>query len=144
MQNFRSSEQIISQLKEKRGSSEQSKNQDPQLTKNNPPMHHFAVIVIQSLDVKKTTNALGDLGLLVIQLPSTGAFLREQNVTLLIGLAEGQEEAMLEAIEEVCCQRQAYVTAPMEGAPLPVPVATPVTVGGATIFTIEVEQFEEF
>jgi hypothetical protein len=38
----------------------------------------------------------------------------------------------------------AFIAVPMESAPLPMPAPTPITIGGANIFSIEVEQYEEF
>ena len=33
---------------------------------------------------------------------------------------------------------------PIDGGPLPLPISTPVTVGGATVFTFQVERYEVF
>lgn len=49
-----------------------------------------------------------------------------------------------EAIRTTCHQRVEYVSTPLEGAPMPIPLSTPITVGGATVFSMEVERFEEF
>ena len=32
---------------------------------------------------------------------------------------------------------------PLESAPLPLPTPTPITVGGATVFALEVDHYEE-
>ena len=148
MRNFRSSENILSQLKEipdsaaPQGETTHDQMLDP--SQIPPPVRYLLAVIIQIQDLKKAANALSESGLPVFQLPSTGAFLGQDNGTLLIGLREGQEETAIEVIKQNCCQRQVYLTAPMDGAPLPAPVATPITVGGALIFHIEVEHFEEF
>ena len=80
----------------------------------------------------------------VIHLASTGGFLGRRNATLFIGLPEGMEEEALAALRKSCRQRVEYLAVPLEGAPLPLPTPVPVTVGGATVFTIPVERFEEF
>jgi len=103
----------------------------------------LVAVVVQVQDANKAITALRKLGLVVTELASTGAFLSQRNVTLLIGLQQGQEEAVVEAILANCRQRVEYVSTPLEGAPLPIPVATPVTVGGATVFAFEVERYEE-
>jgi uncharacterized protein YaaQ len=36
-----------------------------------------------------------------------------------------------------------YLTMPVEGAPMPLPTPVPVTVGGASIFALPVDRFEE-
>ena len=35
------------------------------------------------------------------------------------------------------------MTLPLEGSPMPMPAPVPVTVGGATVFALPVERFEE-
>ena len=148
MQNFRSSEHILSQIKAKPGSGATRRNpgedRSPEASQDKAPLCRLVAVILQIQDVKKTIEALSEIEALVIQLPSTGALLGQQNATLLIGLSVEQVDAALEIIRQNCRQRQAYVSVPMEGAPLPVPAATPVTIGGATVFTIEVERFEEF
>jgi uncharacterized protein YaaQ len=62
----------------------------------------------------------------------------------MIGLPVGTEEKVLVALQKSCRQRVEYLAVPLEGAPLPLPTPVPVTVGGATVFTIPVERFEEF
>ena len=99
--------------------------------------------VIQELDLDTATHALTKLGLSVIFFSSAGGFLGRRNVTLLIGLREGKAEIALKALEESCRQRIEYLTLPLEGSPLPMPAPVPVTVGGATVFGLPVERFEE-
>ena len=48
------------------------------------------------------------------------------------------------ALNENCRQRVEYIAVPLESAPLPLPALTPITIGGATIFALEVERYEEF
>ncbi|HLA99406.1 MAG TPA: cyclic-di-AMP receptor [Anaerolineales bacterium] len=107
-------------------------------------INRLIAVVVQVQDASKVVGALRKLGLVTTELPSIGAFLTRHNTTLLIGLNESQEEAVVETIHAKCRQRIEYVSTPLEGAPLPLPVATPVTVGGATMFAFEVERYEEF
>lgn len=99
--------------------------------------------VVQAQDVPKTSRALDKAGLLVTELAGVGGFLGRRNVTLMIGLGDNQEELAVNLIHENCRQRVEYVSTPLEGAPLPIPVATPITVGGATLFSFLVERYEE-
>ncbi len=108
-----------------------------------PSVDRLMFAVVQAQDVRKASRALNAAGLLVAQLTSTGGFLGRRNVTLLIGMMENQEELAVKLIHDKCRQRVEYVSTPLEGAPLPIPVATPVTVGGATVFTFMVEHYEE-
>ena len=148
MRNFRSSENILSQIKDAQpGVSGQEETTDSHwfdISQGLPPVNQLLAVIVQIQDIKKATNVLSDIGFPVFQLPSTGGFLGQDNGTLLIGLREGQEETAIEAIRQNCCQRKVYLTAPIDGAPLPAPIATPITVGGALVFHLEVEYFEEF
>jgi uncharacterized protein YaaQ len=100
--------------------------------------------VIQIQDVDHAVQALSASGIAVITLASTGGFLRRRNVTLLIGLAEGQHELAVLALSKSCRRRVEYLVTPLEGSPFSLPLSTPVSVGGATIFTLAVERYEEF
>ena len=99
--------------------------------------------VIQEQDVDQATRAVEALGAPIVYLASTGGFLGRRNATLLIGLPEDLESSLIEALRRACRQRVEYLTMPVEGAPMPLPAPVPVTVGGATIFALPVEQFEE-
>jgi uncharacterized protein YaaQ len=108
------------------------------------PVRYLVSAVIQVQDMQPATRALEGLGLRVTNLPSTGAFLGRQNVTLMVGIPESLHTAVLDAIRQTCHQRVEYVSTPLEGAPMPIPLSTPITLGGASVWTIEVERYEEF
>ena len=99
--------------------------------------------IVQDQDMEVATRALEKLTLPVVFLSSAGGFLGRRNATLLIGLRPGKEEAAIKALQESCRQRIEYLTLPLEGSPLPMPTPVPVTVGGATVFALPVEHFEE-
>lgn len=99
--------------------------------------------VVQEADVDQSIHAVEALGALAVHLASSGGFLGRRNVTLLIGLPEGMEGRLIEELRRTCRQRIEYMTMSVEGAPLPLPAPIPVTVGGATIFALPVERFEE-
>jgi len=99
--------------------------------------------VVQEQDLDTATRALAKLDLPVVYLFSAGGFLGRRNATLLIGLRAGREADALKSLEDSCRQRIEYLTLPLEGSPLPMPTPVPVTVGGATVFALPVELFEE-
>ena len=99
--------------------------------------------IIQSQDVENAENCLQEIGVGVNHLPSVGGFLGRKNATLLIPITEDEMESTLAVIQENCRQRIEYIAVPLESAPLPLPTPTPVTVGGATIFNLEIEHYEE-
>jgi len=108
------------------------------------PIHALMTAVVQEQDVDLVTRALGQLPTPVVHLASTGGFLGRRNATLLIGLPDGMEEKVMKLLQTSCRQRVEYLAIPLEGSPLPMPTPVPVTVGGATVFTLPVERFEEF
>jgi uncharacterized protein YaaQ len=108
------------------------------------PIRYLMTAIVQEQDVDLAERALGALNVPVIHLASTGGFLGRRNATLLVGMPEGAEKDVLAALRKSCRQRVEYLAIPLEGAPLPLPTPVPVTVGGATVFTLPVERFEEF
>jgi uncharacterized protein YaaQ len=99
--------------------------------------------IVQAQDVENATRALSKLGITVAHLPSIGGFLGRRNVTLMIGVPAAKEEEAVALLQKNCRQRIEYIAVPLESAPLPLPSPTPVTIGGATIFTLDVEHYEE-
>jgi len=102
------------------------------------------IAVVQSQDAKIAIMSLIDEGFGVTRLPSVGGFLGRKSATLLIGVNSGREAEVINILENTCRKRVAFIAVPMENSPLPMPAPTPVTVGGASIFSLEVEHYEEF
>ncbi len=107
------------------------------------PIHLLILTVVQEQDLDAATRALESLGTPAVYLSSAGGFLGRRNATLLVGLPEGREEETLAALRQSCRQRVEYLTMPLEGSPMPMPTPIPVTVGGAIVFALPVERFEE-
>lgn len=107
-------------------------------------VNRLMAAVIQEVDLESALMSLSKLGFSVARLPSTGGFLSRKNVTLLIGVHEGREEAAVTALKNSCKQRVEFISSPLRGAGFPMPAPTQVTVGGATVFVFEVESYDEF
>jgi len=105
--------------------------------------NRLMTVVVQEQDADAAMQALKKSGISSTRLSSTGGFLGRRSSTLLIGLVAGQEEAIVNILRQNCRTRVEYVTIPLEGSPLPLPAPTPITVGGATIFVLELERYEE-
>jgi uncharacterized protein YaaQ len=114
---------------------------EPEVGKN---INRLMTAVVQEQDAELAIRTLKSQGYKLTRLPSTGGFLGRRSSTLLIGFTHGEEEAVVKLLTKSCRTRVEYVTIPLEGTPLPLPAPTPITVGGATIFTVEVERFEVF
>lgn len=108
------------------------------------PINRLMTAVVQELDLENAMSSLTRLGLQVTRLPSVGGFLGRRNATLIVGLNEGLVEPAFQALRKSCRRRIEYVATPLEGSPLPFPSPTPISVGGATVFTFEVERYVEF
>jgi uncharacterized protein YaaQ len=114
-------------------------NKKSQMQENN-----LLIVVIQGQDADLAIDSLMDGGFTVTRLPSVGGFLGRKNATLMVGVEADQKEKAIEILNKNCRQRVAFIAVPMENSPLPMPAPTPVTIGGANIFSLEVEHYEEF
>jgi uncharacterized protein YaaQ len=102
------------------------------------------VAVIQEADLESALTSLSKLGFSVSRLSSTGGFLSKKNVTLLIGVQEGREEAAVKTLQSSCKERVEFISSPLRDASFPMPTPTQVTIGGATVFIFDVESYDEF
>ncbi len=107
-------------------------------------VNRLIAAVIQEVDLESALMSLSKLGFSVARLSSSGGFLSKKNVTLLIGVQTGREEAAVKALKNSCKRRVEFVSSPLHGAGFPMPAPSQVTVGGATIFMFEVESYDEF
>ncbi len=107
----------------------------------------LVVTVIHDRDKHRTMDALRNAGFKFTQVASTGGFLREGNITLLIGTEDEDLNGLLSLIRDSCKTREQYVNllppdTSQVGAFIPSPVK--VLVGGAIAFVLPVERFERF
>lgn len=108
------------------------------------PINRLIMVIIQIQDVENAVAGINSIGHPVTVLSSSGGFLGGRNVTLLIGLLAGQEEAVFQSLRQTCRQRVEYMTTSLEGTPFHMPFSTPIQVGGATAFILPVERCEVF
>ena len=116
---------------------------------HNASVSHLSItrlmtVVIQKGDLENAISALTKLGFIIAQLPSVGGFLNHANVTLLIGMPEDREEAAVRALKASCSKRVEYLRSPFPNISEVISSPDMITVGGATIFTFEVESYDEF
>ncbi|MBX5443581.1 cyclic-di-AMP receptor [Sphaerobacter sp.] len=101
--------------------------------------------VIQGKDADNLLTALRENGYRSTQINSAGGFLRENNVTVLIGVEDPYVPDVLRLIEQNCYTRTQYVNPLlpiMEPGEFYVPNPVEVQVGGATVFVLDVERVE--
>ena len=104
------------------------------------------IAIVQDEDSGRLVSALMENGFSVTKLATTGGFLRAGNTTLISGVEDDKLDTARGIIEKICKSREQITasTAPMGtsaagGVYVPYPIR--VTVGGATIFVLEVSQF---
>lgn len=107
----------------------------------------LVLTVVHDRDKNKITEALLRNGFKFTKIGSTGGFLREGNVTLLIGVEEDEVDKVLSIIGESCKTREQFVNVlPPDAAPVGAFMPSPVKVlvGGAVAFVLDVARFERF
>lgn len=100
--------------------------------------------IIHGRDKEKVCDSLLKAGQQFTVIATTGGFLREGNVTLLIGAEDKAVDDIIDTIKGCCSTREEFITTPPydvigPGAGLINPVN--VCVGGAIIFVVDVEKF---
>ncbi|HXC77307.1 MAG TPA: cyclic-di-AMP receptor [Candidatus Acidoferrum sp.] len=106
----------------------------------------LVIAVVQGEDAQRTVEALGDVGISSTRVSSTGGFLQQGNVTLLIGVDDEKVPGTLKVIRENCRERSRYMDPVMSlNEPGDFLTAFPleVQVGGATVFVVPVDSFEK-
>ena len=102
--------------------------------------------VLQGDDYENCVRALNKAGFFATLLSSTGGFLKKRSTTLMIGVEESQLDETLGIIKEKSSRRHSVVV-PVTGLPYSAgSTAMPlkITVGGATVFVVTVDQFVKF
>ena len=99
------------------------------------------VAIVNSDDSGKLNRALTESGFSVTKLATTGGFLHAGNTTFLIGIDDDKVEQVMTIIRDTSKTHKqiASSVAPFGGS-IPIPIE--IEVGGATVFVLNVEQFE--
>lgn len=103
----------------------------------------LVLAIVNTRDIRSLREALVESDYRFTELGSTGGFLRQGNVTLLIGVETDRLEALLELLAERCRRREVVLS--VSGADTRVHGDTPgepqvVSVGGAQVFVLAVER----
>lgn len=105
--------------------------------------------IVHDEDGPKVMEELNKNGFSVTKMCSSGGFLKAGNTTLLVGVEEDKLEDVIAIIEKKSKSRKQVINTPatpggmngINGMYMPYPVE--VTVGGATIFVVDVEKFHK-
>lgn len=106
----------------------------------------LVIAIIHDEDAHELILALSEAKFGVTKLATTGGFLRAGNTTVLIGVEAVQVDNVLSIIRDNCKVRKEITTsaAMMSEASGFMSMPMEVTVGGATVFIVDVAQYHKF
>lgn len=99
--------------------------------------------IVNNDDANYVNNRLSKSGFMVTKIASTGGFLMSGNTTFMIGVQNEDVDKVLEIISRF--SKKKTVPVPVDPVYNPASISTvpaKVTVGGATVFVLDVERFE--
>lgn len=103
------------------------------------------IAIVNHDDAHKVMQELMQNGFSITKLSTTGGFLRAGNVTMLIGSDEQRVDDALKLIADNCQKRKQVIPTTAElGLGVYPTMPIEVTVGGATVFIMDIERFEKF
>ncbi|MCJ7842930.1 cyclic-di-AMP receptor [Lederbergia sp. NSJ-179] len=103
--------------------------------------------VVQDQDSNRLMRALVDNNFRSTKLATTGGFLKSGNTTFMIGVEDVRVNKCLQIIRDNCKSRDQLMApiSPMGGnADSYIPYPVEVSVGGATVFVLPIDQFHQF
>jgi uncharacterized protein YaaQ len=105
----------------------------------------LVVAVVQDLDADDVVDALTENGYRVTRVASTGGFFRQGNTTLFCGVQDDRLQPLFNLLRKTCKRRNRMMPIAPHSAehPMTVGAYVEVTVGGATIFVLDIEHFEQ-
>lgn len=104
------------------------------------------IAIVHDEDASELVDTLTDGGYGVTKLATTGGFLRSGNTTLLIGTEADKVDEVMNIVGEISKTRKGIITPPspvLGSTGVYVPSPMEVTIGGATVFVLDVDRFEK-
>lgn len=102
------------------------------------------IAILNADDASAVIQNLMKEGYSVTRLSTTGGFLRAGNVTILIGVKDDRVQAVIDIIGKYSKSRKQVIPTTSEaGINFYPSMPVEVTVGGATIFVLNIERFEK-
>ncbi len=105
------------------------------------------VNIVQSDDAGRLVEALTRAGYRATTISTTGGFLRQGNATILVGVEDEKVPDVLQLVRENCHTRHQLINPlppVMEPGEMYLPAPVDVRVGGATVFVLDIVQFDQF
>ena len=101
------------------------------------------IAMVQDEDSEAAVHTLNEHGYRVTKMATTGGFLRRGNTTLLIGVEDGQVDDVMGVLRQTCRRRTVFTTLVTETPTMLPSSVVEVEVGGATVFVLDMERFEQ-
>lgn len=101
------------------------------------------IAVVNKDDSSKLTVNLNKAGFMSTKLSTTGGFLKTGNVTFLIGVEEEKVDSCLDIMRD-CCSKRTQMVSTGAGSHIDqffTSLPVEITVGGATVFVVDIEKF---
>ena len=103
----------------------------------------LVAVIIQEEDVNRAVEALHGINIPIVRMPSAGEFLGRKNTTILIGIPQGKKEIIINTLQQSLRQRVELLTPKKDLAITDETLPEEITIG-ATLFSFEIERYEEF
>ncbi len=99
--------------------------------------------IVNNDDATDLLNEITKASFQATKLSTSGGFLKTGNVTVLVGVEDEKTDEVIEIFKNCCSRRSQLVstTPPFLGEGFINAVPVEITIGGATIFVVDVEQF---
>lgn len=104
----------------------------------------LVISIVNSDDGHNVLNQLTKAGFYVTRLNTTGGFLKSGNITMMTGVDDERLNELIDLIGKYSSKRTQMVQpSPVYGNDFFVSSPVEITVGGATVFVLDVEQFHK-
>ena len=105
---------------------------------------HLAIVTAAASQAAEVIDVLTGEGYCVTEVDSDGGMLEEATTTLLVGLSHERLPGLLEILHQHCSTQRRFMPAHADTPMVQVePMVIEVEVGGATVYTLNVEHFEQ-
>lgn len=106
----------------------------------------LVIAIVHDDDAGDLITNLNKEGYQVTKLATTGGFLKSGNTTILTGVEDDKVSDVKKVIKKICRTRRTTMTPPTSivgGGGMFIPSPVEVSIGGATIFVLNVDEFEK-
>ena len=115
------------------------------MSENQPPVNLLAIVTVANEQLSELTKKLVDRNIRFTLIDSSSGLLQEATACLLIGLHMSQYDLLIQLIQKCCQRRRKYIPAVGELSQFQSqPMMIEAEIGGASVYTLDVEYFEQF